>query len=192
MPLLLGSLLATFCNVCNLPMVFVFIAAAAVAIAIFYLVLRSANEAKTLIVDVVGVVDGRTIEILTEGQKERVILAGIGFPRGDQKSEQDCLEAVSEVVIGRRLYMVVHREVESCKYVSMKSSNGDCLNVMMLSKGLARYESSGVGFVGELIAAENEARAKGIGVWDKNRALFKHLAGGSHVGTTDSIGVPLD
>lgn len=173
-------------------MVFIFIAAAAAAIAIFYFVLRSASEPRTIIVDVVGAIDGRTIEIMLNGKKERVILAGIGFPRGDQKSEQDCLEAVSEVVVGRRLYMDIHKDVEGCRYVSLKSANGDCLNAMMLSRGLARYESTGVGFVGDLIAAENEARTKSIGVWDKNRALYKHLSGTSPVGTTDEIGIPLD
>ena len=173
-------------------MVFVFIASAAVAIAIFYFVLRSVNETKTFIVDVVGAIDGRTIEIMQEGKKERVILAGIGFPRGDQKSEQDSLDAVNDVVVGRRLYMEILKDVEGCRYVSLKSANGDCLNEMMLSKGLARYESTGIGFVGGLIAAEGEARSKGIGVWDKNRALYKHLSGNAPVGATDEIGVPLD
>ncbi len=173
-------------------MVFAIIAAAAAAIALVYFALSSANATKTLIVDVIGAVDGRTIEIMIEGKKDRVILAGIGFPRGDQKSEQDSLEAVNEVVVGRRLLMEVHRDVEGCKYVSLKSANGDCLNAMMLKKGMARYESMGVGFLGDLIAAENEARSRGIGVWDKNRALYKHLAGNAHVGATDEIGIPLD
>ncbi|EDY85230.1 hypothetical protein VDG1235_4865 [Verrucomicrobiia bacterium DG1235] len=109
--------------------------------------------------------------------KERVILAGIGFPPGDQRSEQDCAAVVQDVVTGSRLYMEVFKETSGCKYVALNSSNGDCLNVMMLSKGMARYESTGVGFIGKLVEAENEARSKGIGVWDKNRALFRHLSG---------------
>ena len=159
------------------PMIFALIAIAAAAIALSYFALPNSADRKTLIVDVVGAIDGRTIEIVLEGKRERVILAGIGFPRGDQKSEQDCAETVEETVVGRRLYMETFKEVEGCRYVSLKSANGDCLNEMMLSKGLARYESTGIGFVGSLIDAENKARQAGIGVWDKNRALYKHLAG---------------
>lgn len=161
-------------------MIYALLALAAAAIALSYLALHKSNAAKTIVVDVIGALDGRTVEIMVEGKKERVILAGIGFPRGDQKSEQDCAEIVQETVVGRRLYMEIYREVEGCKYVALKSANGDCLNAMMLSKGLARYESSGIGFSGNLIAAENQARNSGLGVWDKNRELYKHLAGDAH------------
>ncbi|MDQ8204596.1 hypothetical protein [Pelagicoccus sp. SDUM812003] len=157
-------------------MVIGFIALAIAAIAIVYMVLHSSNSPKTSIVDVVGYIDGRTVEVIHEKRKERVILAGIGFPPGDQRSEKDCAEVVEDVVVGRRLYMEVHREVEGCRYVSLKSSNGDCLNAMMLSKGLARYESTGIGYIAPLVEAESKAKTAGVGVWDKNRELFKHLS----------------
>lgn len=157
-------------------MVFAFIGIAAAVIAIIYYAMHSSSETKTVIVDVVGAIDGRTVEIMVDNRKERVILGGIGFPRGDQKSERDCAETVQEVVVGRRLYMEIFKEVEGCKYVTLKSSNGDCLNSTMLSKGLARYESTGIGFVGDLIEAENKARNEGLGVWDKNRTLYNKLA----------------
>ncbi|MDQ8184142.1 hypothetical protein QEH53_01020 [Pelagicoccus sp. SDUM812002] len=140
--------------------------------------LRSSSTTSTIIVDVVGAVDGRTVEVLVNKVKERVILAGIGFPPGDPRSEQDCANVVEEVVMGRRLYMEVFKEVGGCRYVTLKSSNGDCLNEMMLRKGLARYESTGGGFIGSLVEAESQARNGGLGVWDENRALFRHLAGG--------------
>lgn len=156
-------------------MVFAFIGIAAAVIAIFYYAMHSSKETKTVIVDVVGAIDGRTVEIMIDNQKQRVILGGIGFPRGDQKSEKDCADIVQEVVVGRRLYMEILKEVEGCKYVALKSSNGDCLNSTMLSKGLARYESTGIGFVGDFIEAENKARNEGLGVWDKNRSLYNNL-----------------
>ncbi|MDQ8200582.1 thermonuclease family protein [Pelagicoccus enzymogenes] len=146
--------------------------------------LRSSSSTSTMIVDVVGAVDGRTVEVLVNKVKERVILAGIGFPPGDPRSEQDCAEVVEEVVTGRRLYMEVFKEVSGCRYVALSSSNGDCLNEMMLRKGLARYESTGVGFIGKLVEAETFARKEGIGVWDENRALFRHLSGGSQDGSS--------
>ena len=159
-------------------MILGFIAIAALAIGLIYMTLRSTSTTSTMIVDVVGAVDGRTVEVLVNKVKERVILAGIGFPPGDPRSEQDCAEVVEEVVTGRRLYMEVFKDVSGCRYVTLQSSNGDCLNEMMLRKGLARYESTGVGFIGNLVEAETKARNEGIGVWDSNRALFRHLAGG--------------
>ncbi len=159
-------------------MIIGFISLAAFAIGLIYMTLRSSTTTSTMIVDVVGTVDGRTVEVLVNKVKERVILAGIGFPPGDPRSEQDCADVVEEVVMGRRLYMEVFKEISGCRYVTLNSSNGDCLNAMMLSKGLARYESTGVGFIGKLVEAETVARNAGIGVWDKNRALFRHLAGG--------------
>lgn len=163
-------------------MIIGFIALAALAIGLFYMTLRSSSTTHTSIVDVIGAVDGRTVELMNNKVKERVILAGIGFPPGDSRSEQDCADVVQDVVTGRRLYMEVFKEISGCKYVTLKSSNGDCLNVMMLRKGLARYESTGVGFIGDLVQAENEARNAGIGVWDKNRSLFRHLSGGAPEG----------
>lgn len=157
-------------------MIIGFISLVALAIGLIYMTLRSGTTTSTAIVDVVGTIDGRTVEVMVNQKKERVILAGIGFPPGDPRSEQDCAEVVDEVVMGRRLYMEVFKEISGCKYVTLNSSNGDCLNVMMLSRGLARYESTGVGFIGPLVEAENVARTGGIGVWDKNRALFRHLA----------------
>lgn len=157
-------------------MVFAFISVSAVAIAIIYMVLRSNTTTHTSIVDVVGAIDGRTVELVNNNVKEKVILAGIGFPPGDPRSEKDCMDVVQEVVQGRRLYMEVFKQVEGCKYVTLKSANGDCLNEMMLSRGLARYESTGIGFIGDLVEAENTARGKGLGVWDKNRALFRHIS----------------
>lgn len=159
-------------------MILGFIALSAVAIGLFYLTLRGSSTVHTSIVDVIGAIDGRTVEVMNNKVKERVILAGIGFPPGDHRSEQDCAEVVQEVVAGRRLYMEVFKEISGCKYVALNSSNGDCLNVMMLSKGLARYEATGVGYIGKLVTAENEARTNSLGVWDKNRSLFRHLSAG--------------
>ncbi len=138
------------------------------------------------IVDVIGAVDGRTVEVLLNKRKERVMLAGVGFPAGDQKSESDALQAVHDVIVGRRLYMHIHKEVEGCRYVSLKSSNGDCFNSMLLNKGIARYDSTGVGFLADLVEAESIAKNAEIGIWDKNRALFRHLTKESETSLTGS------
>lgn len=153
------------------------IAVIAAALAILYLISSDDRVAPKIIVDVVGALDGRTVEIALDGKRTRAVLAGIGFPGGDRKSECDCFEAVKEMAVGRRLYMQTHKEVESLKYISLESANGDSVNGLLLSRGLARYESAGAGYIAELIAAEHEARNLGIGIWDPNRALFKHMNG---------------
>ncbi|MBK1879655.1 thermonuclease family protein [Pelagicoccus mobilis] len=166
-------------------MVFAFISVAALAIGLIYMTLRSSTTTHTAIVDVIGAIDGRTVEVVLNKRKERVVLAGIGFPPGDARSETECADVVQDVVAGRRLYMEVFKEVSGCRYVTLSSSNGDCLNVMMLEKGLGRYESTGVGFIGKLVEAESRAQAAGLGVWDKNRALFRHLANEAADSTAD-------
>lgn len=157
-------------------MVFGFIAVASLAIGLIYMTLRSTTTTQTMIVDVVGAIDGRTVEVVVNKRKERVVLAGVGFPPGDARAETECADVVQDVVSGRRLYMEVYKEISGCKYVGLSSSNGDCLNEMMLEKGLARYESTGVGFVGKFVEAETRARNAEVGVWDRNRLLFRHLA----------------
>lgn len=153
------------------------IAVIAAALAILYFISSDARAAPKIVVDVVGALDGRTVEVVLEGKNARVVLAGIGFPGGDRKSECDCFEAVKEMAVGRRLYMQTHKEVENLKYVALQSANGDSVNGLLLSRGLARYESAGAGYIAELIAAEHTARNLGIGIWDPNRALFKHMNG---------------
>ena len=168
-------------------MVIGFIAVAALAIGVIYMTLRSTTTTQTMIVDVVGAIDGRTVEVVANKRKERVVLAGIGFPPGDSRAESECADAVQDVVSGRRLYMEVFKDVGGCKYVSLSSSNGDCLNEMMLEKGLARYESTGVGFVGRLVEAETRARNAEVGVWDRNRLLFRHLSNQSSEAARDEV-----
>ncbi|MBC2605409.1 thermonuclease family protein [Pelagicoccus albus] len=168
-------------------MIFGFIIIACIAIGLVFLTLRTSSTTQTAIVDVIGALDGRTVEVMNNKHMERVILAGIGFPPGDSRSESESAEVVQDVVAGRRLYMEVFKEVSGCKYVTLRSSNGDCLNTMMLRRGLARYESAGAGFISELVEAENEARASGVGVWDKNRALFRQVSGNEGTESPETV-----
>lgn len=157
-------------------MIFLVLALTGGAIALLYHSMHSSKSSAKIVVDVVSALDGRTVEVYDGKRKERVILAGIGFPSGDHRSEQDSHDAVHDVAQGRRLYMEIHKEVEGLKYVSLMSANGDCLNAMMLKRGLARYESTGVGYIAALVEAENEARMAGLGIWDKHRALFRQIS----------------
>jgi len=158
-------------------MIFAFLVFLGIGIGVFYFVNSEFMQKKTIMVDVLDIVDGRTLEVSSERAKFRVILAGVGFPPGDAKALVDAETLVREVAGGKRLFMVVHKEVEGLNYVELKSSNGDSLNELLLKEGLARYESMGVGFVGEMVTAESHARNSGIGIWDPNRELFKHITG---------------
>jgi len=158
-------------------MIFAFLIFIGIGIGVFYFVNTGLSKQKVLIVDVLDVVDGRTLEVSSNNVHYRVILAGVGFPQGDEKALVDAAALVSEVAKGKRLHMTVHKEVEGLNYVELKSSNGDSLNELILKQGLARYESIGTGFVGNLVTSENEARNASIGIWDPNRDLFKHMTG---------------
>lgn len=158
-------------------MIFAILLFLGVGIGVFYFVNTGISQKKTLLVDVLEVVDGRTLEVSSEHSRFRVILAGVGFPPGDEKALVDAEELVTEVAKGKRLYMVIHKEVEGLNYVELKSANGDSLNELILRQGHARYESTWGGIVGEMLTAENQARNAGIGIWDPRRDLFKHMTG---------------
>ena len=158
-------------------MIFAFLLFIGIGMGVFYFVNTGFTKKKTLLVDVLEVIDGRTLEVSSDNSRFRVILAGVGFPKGDEKALVDAEALVTDVAKGKRLYMVVHKEVEGLNYVELKSSNGDSLNELILKQGLARYESLGGGFIGEMVAAENEARIANLGIWDPRRDLFKHMTG---------------
>ena len=168
-------------------MAFFIIASIGIGVAVLYFVVRSMGTNKQFIVDVQEVIDGRSLKVRVEGRDISVVLAGIGFPPNDEKAVVDAVEIVRDIAIGRRLFMEIYKEVQGLMYVTLKSSNGDCLNEIMLEKGLARYESNGLGFIGTMVSKEATARSKEIGIWDKNRDLFKHMTG-DHISDEEYMG----
>ena len=168
-------------------MAYFIIGSIGISVAVLYFVVRSMSTNKRLIVDVESVIDGRTLKVRVNGSVVSVILAGVGFPPNDEKAAFDAIDVVRDIAVGRRLFLEVIKEVQGLMYVTLKSANGDCLNELMLKKGLARYESNGLGYIGTMVSSEAEARSKGIGIWDKNRDLFKHMTG-DHISDEDYLG----
>ncbi len=158
-------------------MVFAFLAFVAVAIAIFYVVNGSVSKNKIFLVEVLEAVDGRRLKVNLDNKQVVVLLGGIGYPSGDEKAAFDAINTLQSMVVNRRFNMEIMKQIEGLMYVDLKSADGDSLNETLLRKGLARFESHGVGFVSSMMAAETEAKQQAIGVWDKNRDLFKHMTG---------------
>lgn len=157
-------------------MIIPILAAAGLAVAIGFYLSQSMGNEKKLIVDVLDVIDEQTLTVSVAGEKFRVVLAGIGFPPGDERARVDTFEIVKDVCLGKKLYMLVLKEIDGLKYVNIQSGSGDSLNELILKQGFARYESGGAGFVSNLVAAESEAKLKKIGIWDQHRALFKRIS----------------
>ncbi len=158
-------------------MVFVFLAFIAIAFAVFYVVHGNASKNKVFLVEVLEAIDGSRLKVNLENKPIMVLLAGIGYPPNDDKAAFDAINTLESMVVGRRFNMEIFKEVQGLMYVDLKSANDDSLNEIMLKKGLARFESHGIGHVPSLMAAETEAKNKAIGIWDKNRDLFKHMTG---------------
>ncbi|MCH6257429.1 thermonuclease family protein [Puniceicoccaceae bacterium K14] len=147
-----------------------------IAVAIAFYLIQSAGSERKLVVDVIDVVDGQTLEVKRDDLTYRVILSGIGFPIGDQKSQTDTFEIVKDICLGKKLYMIINKEADSVKYVNLLSGGGESLNELILKKGFARYESAGVGYLTNLVAAESEAKMKKVGIWDENRDIFNRAS----------------
>ncbi|MEM9160190.1 MAG: hypothetical protein AAGB46_14190, partial [Verrucomicrobiota bacterium] len=168
-------------------MEFFIIGSIAIGVGVLYFVVRSMGTNREYVVDVIDVIDERTVKVSMEGSSVNVILAGIGFPPNDEKATVDAIEVIREVAVGKRLHMEIFKDVGGLMYVAIKSSNGDCLNDLMLSRGIARYESNGLGYLGSMVSSEAKARNEELGIWDKNRDLFKHMTG-EHISDEDYIG----
>jgi|TARA_B110000037_G_C17097200_1_gene496474 endonuclease YncB( thermonuclease family) len=156
--------------------IFIFIAAIALGIAVLYLVVGNASGNRCLNVKVKDVVDGKTLEIRSATENRRVILAGIGFPPGDEKALTDAFELVEEVAHGGQFKMEILKEVDGVMYVDIRALNGDSLNELMLRKGFARFDSRAIGFVNSMLTAESVAKNAKAGIWNRQRELFRNAS----------------
>lgn len=146
------------------------------SIAIGFYLSQSVGEQKKVVVDVIEVIDGQTLAVKDSTGQFRVLLAGIGFPAGDERAALDSLDIVKDVCLGKKFYMVTHKELDGLKYVNLLSGSDESLNELLLKQGFARYASGGVGYISSLVAAESEAKLKKIGIWDKNRELYRNIS----------------
>ncbi|MDE0768305.1 MAG: thermonuclease family protein [Opitutaceae bacterium] len=112
-------------------------------------------------------------------KNRRVILAGIGFPAGDEKALADSFELVDGIANGGQFRMEILKEADGAMHVDIRSLNGDSLNELMLRKGFARFDSRVIGFVNSMLTAENEAKTAKLGIWNRRRELFRNASNSS-------------
>ncbi|MDG2253394.1 MAG: thermonuclease family protein [Opitutaceae bacterium] len=127
-------------------------------------------------VQVLEVIDGNSLEVGYEGRNWRVILAGIGFPPGDERALKDAFELIDGIARDGQFRMAVWKEVGWVMYVDLQVLGGDSLNELMLRKGFARFESRGIGLMNSILTAEDEARAAKLGIWNRNRELSRNAS----------------
>ncbi len=157
-------------------MIFGIIAIIALSMGALYLFSRNLGENKRMLIEVVDVLNERTLEVISDGVGYRVVLGGIGFPTGDDGALSDAKALIEDIAKGRRFDMEILKEIEGLKYVSIRASSGDSLNELMLKGGFARFDSRAIGFVNSMIEAENEAREKKLGIWNERRAKLRQFS----------------
>jgi|GEM_PF-878611 endonuclease YncB( thermonuclease family) len=157
-------------------MIFGIIAIIAASIGVLYFTVGSLGANRVVEVSVTRILDGNTVEVRSESGTNRVVLGGIGFPLGDERAARDSFEALEDVANGRRFKMEVLKETDGLSYVELKTAIGDSLNRLLLEKGLARFDSRAIGLSNAMMEAESKARAAKLGIWDRNRELFRQAA----------------
>jgi len=163
-------------------MIFGIIATIALSVGVLYYFVGSFGQRRSHDVQVTKVLDGKTLEIRSKTENRSVVLAGIGFPSGDEKALNDATELVEDIANGRRFRMEILKEVDGLMYVDLRAANGDSLNELMLSRGFARFDFRAIGFVNSMLEAENKARNEQLGIWNQNRQLFRKASNSSEPG----------
>ncbi len=144
-------------------------------VAVFFFATQSLETKRSTVVEVLDFPDGTSV-LLREGANTfSAILAGIGYPTDDPRSEMDACERLRDIAAGKRLKMIVHKKVGDLQYVELSAGDGESLNRMLVRYGMARLELKGIGSIPELFSAEVMARNEELGIWDRNRDAFKTM-----------------
>jgi micrococcal nuclease len=122
---------------------------------------------------VVDVVDGDTLDVaIPGGGEERVRILGINAPEQGECLTGDATEALSRLVAGAEVDLVVDRSDRDrygrlLRYVEV---DGDDVGVALVREGLAvvRVSEPDTARVAALRAAEAEARDRRSGLWDSS------------------------
>ncbi len=155
-------------------MVFGILATLALGIGSVFYVMQSLNEKRRVRVKVVDVVDETRVRVLEEGIEREVVLAGIAYPPGDEKSINDGRWMIETVAKGFFFNMEILKEYQDTRYVTLYALGGESVNELMLRKGYARYSAMGIGFQEAMLEAEKYAKYNRIGIWNSQRELFRN------------------
>lgn len=133
----------------------------------------SAVARETVLVGrVVGVHDGDTITVLTDGNKSvKVRLDGIDAPESKQAFGARAKETLSDLVYGKTVAVRVRTTDRYGRAVGRIIVNGTDVNLAMVRLGMAWWYRAYAKRDKELEAAESEARAAGRGLWTDKDAV---------------------
>jgi micrococcal nuclease len=116
--------------------------------------------------EVVGVIDGNTIEVMHLGKAERVRLHGVCCPRLDQPYGKRARQYTTTHTLGKTVRVIVHDVDEEGRTIGQvilpDMSN---LNIVLVSGGLAWWHEGWAPegqFLGDV---QRSARAAGRGLW---------------------------
>ena len=127
-------------------MVFGILATLALGVGSVFFVMQSLNEKRSVRVKVLDVIDESRVRVLEEGRECEVILAGIAYPPGDEKSISDGKWMIETVAKGFFFNMEILKEYQDTRYVTLYPLGGESVNQLMLRKGYARYSAMGLDF----------------------------------------------
>lgn len=134
-------------------------------------VIASGSQAESLSGRIVGVIDGDTVDLLTESkQLVRVRLAGIDAPERGQPFGSAAKKILSDLVFSKEALMDGDKKDRYGRLVAKVVVDGQDANLRLLSLGYAwhykRYQSEQTGEDRDLYAAAQGAAMKErLGLW---------------------------
>lgn len=114
---------------------------------------------------VVGVSDGDTLKLLSEGRKQiKVRLEGIDAPEIGQSFGNNAKQALSELVFGKTVRLVVSTTDDYGRQIAQVYAGDVWVNLAMVEKGMA-WQYTLYSRDPGLRQAEARARAERAGLW---------------------------
>lgn len=114
----------------------------------------------------IAVIDGDTIDVMSLGKSERVRLYGIDAPEMDQAFGAKAQRFTSEQVFGKNVRVVVRDTDFFGRTIGdVYLSNGERLNEILVSAGLAWWYSQYAPDDTELMRRQLDASSKKLGLW---------------------------
>lgn len=131
---------------------------------------ESTPEADEIIGKVVGIVDGDTIDILTDDMTTtRIRLNGIDAPETGQPFGRNAKQYLSDTIGGKLVRIVEHDQDRYGRTIGDVYSGSTLVNVELVRAGLAWHYVQYAPDNATLAAAEAEARMTNRGLWSDAR-----------------------
>lgn len=142
--------------------------------ALFFLVLSSASaSSESELVKVVDIKTANFIKVERDGDLATVRLHGISCPKVDENLQKEASRFTREQVKEKLIV------VDEMKRLGEKSfsglvvlSDGRVLNEELITAGMCAWDRKAAPDLDEFGLAENLAKEKGLGIWQRNSADF--------------------